>query len=39
VLTSHDPLRSDDDIDAILAETRKRFPRTAAAYEGMVAEV
>lgn len=39
ILTSHDPMRSDDEIDEILAMARERFPNTDAAYEGMVVEV
>jgi phosphoribosyl 1,2-cyclic phosphodiesterase len=35
VLTSHDPDRSDDGIDAIRAAARARFFRTDAAFEGM----
>ncbi|MEX2323553.1 MAG: MBL fold metallo-hydrolase [Acidimicrobiia bacterium] len=35
ILTSHDPDRSDDGIDAIRAAARTRFPRTDAAFEGM----
>jgi phosphoribosyl 1,2-cyclic phosphodiesterase len=35
ILTSHDPFRSDGDIDAILTEARIGFPRVDAAYEGM----
>jgi phosphoribosyl 1,2-cyclic phosphodiesterase len=35
ILTSHDPGRSDDQIDSILALARSRFPNTDAAYEGM----
>lgn len=35
ILTSHDPFRSDGDIDAILTEARLEFPRVDAAYEGM----
>lgn len=39
VLTSHDPTRSDDEIDKILAMARAEFPNTEAFYEGMVLEV
>lgn len=35
VLTSHDPDRSDDEIDALRAESRARFPIVDAAHEGM----
>jgi phosphoribosyl 1,2-cyclic phosphodiesterase len=35
VLTSHDPDRTDDQIDAIRALARARFPKTDAAFEGM----
>ena len=34
VLTSHDPQRSDDDIDALVDRARQRFPNTQAAREG-----
>ncbi len=39
VLTSHDPQRSDDEVDEILALARERFPNTIAAREGMVIPV
>jgi phosphoribosyl 1,2-cyclic phosphodiesterase len=39
VLTSHDPSRSDDDVDKILAMARNEFPQTDAFYEGMVLDV
>ncbi|GIU91484.1 MAG: MBL fold metallo-hydrolase [Acidimicrobiia bacterium] len=39
VLTSHDPFRTDDEVDEILAEARMQFPATDSAYEGMVLEV
>jgi phosphoribosyl 1,2-cyclic phosphodiesterase len=39
ILTSHDPMRTDDEIDEILALARERFPNTDAAREGMVVEV
>ena len=39
LLTSHDPMRTDDEIDEILALARERFPNTDAACEGMVVEV
>ena len=35
VLVSHDPDRSDPEIDTIRRNARSRFPRTDAAYEGM----
>jgi phosphoribosyl 1,2-cyclic phosphodiesterase len=35
VLTSHDPFRSDGDIDSILTEARLGFAHVDAAYEGM----
>jgi len=35
VLTSHDPDRSDAQIDAIRGQARTRFPQTDAAFEGM----
>ncbi len=35
VLTSHDPYRSDDGIDAIVAAARTEFPQTVAAAEGL----
>jgi phosphoribosyl 1,2-cyclic phosphodiesterase len=38
VLTSHDPWRSDDEIDSIVAEAQDHFPHVAAAREGMVIE-
>ncbi len=34
VLMSHDPERSDDGVDAILADARRVFPNAQAAYEG-----
>jgi len=38
VLVSHDPHRSDDQIDAIVASAREEFRSTEAAYEGMQLE-
>lgn len=35
VLVSHDPARTDNDIDGIVAAARKLFPETTAAFEGM----
>lgn len=39
VLTSHDPVRTDDEIDAIVRAARDFFPSTEAAAEGMVIQV
>lgn len=39
ILTSHDPGRTDDEVDQILSRARERFPRTDAAFEGMRIEV
>ena len=38
VLVSHDPHRSDEEIDAIVASARGEFPATEAAFEGMQIE-
>jgi phosphoribosyl 1,2-cyclic phosphodiesterase len=38
-LTSHDPTRADEEIDAIVAQARELFPNTEAAAEGMKFEV
>lgn len=35
ILVSHDPARTDDQIDAIVATAREEFPATEAAFEGM----
>lgn len=35
LLTHHDPRRSDDEIDAMVAEAQKVFPNTAAARDGL----
>jgi phosphoribosyl 1,2-cyclic phosphodiesterase len=35
VLTSHDPDRTDDEVEAIRTAARSRFPLTDAAFEGM----
>ena len=35
ILISHDPERSDDGVDALLAAARERFPNTDAAFAGM----
>lgn len=39
VLISHDPERTDDGVDALLADARDRFPNTDAAYAGMELEL
>ena len=39
ILTSHDPSRADDEIDAMVAQAREHFPNTEAAAEGMKFEV
>ena len=39
ILTSHDPGRTDDEVDAIVAQAREVFPNTEAAAEGMKFEV
>lgn len=39
VLVSHDPHRSDAEIDAIVESAREEFPATDAAYEGMRIEL
>lgn len=39
VLVSHDPHRSDAEIDAIVEAAREEFPATEAAYEGMRIEL
>lgn len=36
ILTSHDPFRSDDDIDTIVAEAAEEFANVEAAHEGLV---
>ena len=35
VLISHDPERTDDGVDDLLAAVQERFPNTIAAYAGM----
>ena len=35
VLTSHDPERRDDEVDALVAKVRKRFPAVEAAHPGL----
>lgn len=35
VLTSHDPSRTDDQVDELVKEARGRFPLSSAAHEGM----
>jgi phosphoribosyl 1,2-cyclic phosphodiesterase len=39
LLTSHDPARTDDQIDEIVVRAREFFPATEAATEGMVIEI
>lgn len=39
VLCHHDPARSDDALDAILAQARQGFPRSTAATEGELVEL
>lgn len=39
VLTSHDPRRTDDQIDTIVALSRERFPNTEAATPGLTIEL
>ena len=39
ILTSHDPRRTDADIDAIVASARKVFPNTDAAIPGLTIEL
>lgn len=39
ILTSHDPRRSDDEIDAIVASARERFPDTEAAVPGLTVDL
>jgi phosphoribosyl 1,2-cyclic phosphodiesterase len=39
ILTSHDPGRTDDEIDAIVASARERFPNTEAAIPGLTIEL
>ncbi|MGQ0849147.1 MAG: MBL fold metallo-hydrolase [Actinomycetota bacterium] len=39
ILTSHDPARSDDGVDMIVAMAREHFPNTEGAAEGMKFEV
>ena len=39
VLTSHDPFRTDDEIDAIVALARREFPNVEAAYEGLAIDL
>ena len=39
ITVSHDPARTDDEIDAFVAAARERFPRTEAGYAGMVLTV
>jgi ribonuclease BN (tRNA processing enzyme) len=39
VIISHDPERTDDGVDVLLAAARERFPNTDAAYTGMQLEL
>jgi len=39
IAISHDPSRTDDEIDALVEVARSRFPRTSAARAGMVIEL
>jgi len=39
ILVSHDPARTDDEIDALVELTRGSFPNTQAAHEGMQIEL
>lgn len=39
ILTSHDPARSDDEVDDILDRARQAFPNTDAFYEGMALDI
>ncbi len=39
IAISHDPSRTDDEIDALVEAARSRFPRTSAARAGMVIEL
>lgn len=39
ILTSHDPSRTDDEIDEIVTSARKRFPNTEAAVPGLTIEL
>ena len=39
ILISHDPARSDDEIDSLTALARESFPATRAAFEGMTVEL
>ena len=39
ILTSHDPRRTDDEIDAIVASARELFPNTEAAVPGLTIEL
>lgn len=39
ILTSHDPRRTDDEIDAIVASARERFPNTEGAAPGLTVEL
>ncbi len=39
VLVSHDPARTDDEIDGLVELARAVFPNTRAAFEGMQIEL
>lgn len=39
VLISHDPERTDEGVDALLADARERFPATLAAHAGMALDL
>jgi phosphoribosyl 1,2-cyclic phosphodiesterase len=39
ILTSHDPSRTDDEIDEIVASARERFPATTAAVPGLTIDL
>jgi len=39
ILVSHDPARTDDEIDGLVARTRDIFPNARAAFEGMQIEL
>lgn len=38
VLVSHDPVRTDDQVDELVEKAQRRFPNTVAAYAGMELE-
>jgi ribonuclease BN (tRNA processing enzyme) len=39
ILTSHDPRRADDEVDAIVASAREHFPDVEAAVPGLTVEL